>query len=243
MSRSPQALLLIALLPLASCAAVKTATGTPAMSPIAYPATLVPKRQETLGTGDESPRPASANSLWRNGARTFFHDQRASRVGDILTVNVQIADNAQLQDETVANRTSTANAGIGNLFGLETVIKHALPGVTTSSLINTNSTLASDGKGTVNRTETVNMTIAAVVTGVLPNGNLTIEGKQEVRVNNELRQLSVAGIVRPEDITASNTINHTQIAEARVSYGGKGQVTQVQRTPAAQALVAQYSPF
>ncbi len=240
---SRNALLILALLPLGACAAVKSATGTPAMSPIAYPAALVPKRQEALGSGDESPRPASANSLWRNGARTFFHDQRASRVGDILTVNVQIADNAQLQDETVANRTSSANAGIGNLFGLETVIKHALPGVTTSSLVNTNSTLASDGKGTVNRSESVSMTIAAVVTGVLPNGNLTIEGKQEVRVNNELRQLSVAGIVRPEDITSSNTINHTQIAEARVSYGGKGQVTQVQRTPAGQALVAQFSPF
>ena len=243
LNRTP-ILLAIAVLPLTACAAVKSATSTPSMSPITYPAALVPKRQEVLGSSDQdSPRPASANSLWRNGARTFFHDQRASRVGDILTVNVQIADNAQLQDETVANRTSTANAGIGNLFGLETVIKHALPGVTTSSLVNTNSTLASDGKGSVNRSETVDMTIAAVVTGVLPNGNLTIEGRQEVRVNNELRELTVAGIVRPEDITSSNTINHTQIAEARVSYGGKGQVTQVQRTPSGQALVAQYSPF
>ncbi len=236
-------LLVLAIVPLTACAAVKSATGTPAMSPITYPAALVPKAQEVLGTRDETPRPASANSLWRNGSRAFFHDQRASRVGDILTVDVQIADNAQLQNETVANRTSTANAGIGNLFGLETVIKHALPGVTTSSLINTNSALASDGKGSVNRSEAVSLTIAAVVTGVLPNGNLTIEGRQEVRVNNELRQLSVAGIVRPEDITSANTINHTQIAEARVSYGGKGQVTQVQRTPAAQGLVAQYSPF
>ena len=229
--------------PLAACSALHEATAAPTMSPITYPAALVPKVQEVLGSRDETPRPASANSLWRNGSRAFFHDQRASRVGDILTVDVQIADTAQLANETVANRTSTANAGIGNLFGLETVIKHALPGVTTSSLINTNSALASDGKGSVNRSETVDMTIAAVVTGVLPNGNLTIEGRQEVRVNNELRELTVAGIVRPEDITSSNTINHTQIAEARVSYGGKGQVTQVQRTPAAQALVAQYSPF
>jgi flagellar L-ring protein precursor FlgH len=87
------------------------------------------------------------------------------------------------------------------------------------------------------------MTIAAVVTGVLPNGNLTIVGKQEVRVNNELRQLSVAGIVRPEDITSSNTIAHTQIAEARVSYGGRGQLTEVQKTPAGQGILATYSPF
>ena len=87
------------------------------------------------------------------------------------------------------------------------------------------------------------MTIAAVVTGVLPNGNLTIEGKQEVRVNNELRQLMVAGIVRPEDITSSNTIAHTQIAEARVSYGGKGQLTTVQNVPAGQAILNKISPF
>jgi flagellar L-ring protein precursor FlgH len=129
------------------------------------------------------------------------------------------------------------------LFGLETLLKHALPGLTPGSLVNTNSTLAQDGKGSVNRSETVTMTIAAVVTGVLPNGNLTIQGRQEVRVNNELRQLSVAGIVRPEDITSSNTISHTQIAEARVSYGGKGQITQVQKTPAGQALLTEFAPF
>ena len=122
-------------------------------------------------------------------------------------------------------------------------MKHAIPGLSAANLVNTNSTLAQDGKGSVNRAETVAMTIAAVVTGVLPNGNLTIQGSQEVRINNEVRQLNVAGIVRPEDITSANTINHTQIAEARVSYGGKGQVTQVQRTPTVQALAAQYSPF
>ena len=232
-----------ALTPLAGCEALKSATGTPSLSPISYPAALVPKTQEVLGSHDDSPRPASANSLWRNGARTFFHDQRASKVGDILTINVVVADNAQLQNETTANRTSSTNLGFNNLFGLETLVKHAIPGLAAASLVNTNSTLAQDGKGSVNRSEAINLTIAAVVTGVLPNGNLTIEGRQEVRVNNELRVLTVAGIVRPEDITSANTIQHTQIAEARVSYGGKGQITQVQRTPTVQALVAQYSPF
>ena len=237
-------LALVATAPLAACAQLKTATGTPELSPIKYPAALVPKEQANLGDHpDEAPRPASANSLWRNGARTFFHDQRASKVGDILTVNVTISDSAQLNNETVANRTSSVNGGFNNLFGLETVLKHALPGLNAGSLVNTSSTLAQDGKGSVNRSEAVAMTIAAVVTGVLPNGNLTIQGSQEVRVNNEIRQLNVAGIVRPEDITSANTINHTQIAEARVSYGGKGQVTQVQRTPTIQALAAQYSPF
>ena len=174
-TRALPLLLCAALAPLAACNSLKTATGTPAMSPISYPAPLVPERQEVLGSRDESPRPASANSLWRNGARTFFHDQRASRVGDILTVDVQISDNAQLQDETVANRTSTANAGVGNLFGLETVLKHALPGLTASSLVNTNSALASDGKGSVNRSEAVTMTIAAVVGGVRLIDNVALD--------------------------------------------------------------------
>ena len=236
--------LALALAPLAACSSLKTAVATPEMSPIKYPAALVPKEQANIGDhADEAPRPASANSLWRNGARTFFHDQRAGKVGDILTVNVTISDKAQLNDETQANRTSSVNGGFNNLFGLETLLKHAAPGLNAASLVNTNSALAQDGKGSVNRAETVAMTIAAVVTSVLPNGNLTIQGSQEVRVNNEVRQLTVAGIVRPEDITAANTINHTQIAEARVSYGGKGQVTQVQRTPTIQALAAQYSPF
>ena len=237
-------LALAALLPLQACSALKTAVATPEMSPIKYPAALVPKSQGDIGDHpDSAPREASANSLWRNGARTFFHDQRASKVGDILTVNVTISDSAQVSNETVANRTSSVNGGFNNLFGLETLVKHAIPGLTAANLVNTNSTLAQDGKGSVNRAETVAMTIAAVVTGVLPNGNLTIQGSQEVRINNEVRQLNVAGIVRPEDITSANTINHTQIAEARVSYGGKGQVTQVQRTPTIQALAAQYSPF
>jgi flagellar L-ring protein precursor FlgH len=241
-SRTPL-LLVLAMLPLAACSALKDATGTPEMSPITYPAALIPKSQEILGSRDETPRAASANSLWRNGSRTFFHDQRASKVGDILTIDVNITDTANLANETVAGRTASTSMGITNLFGLETLLAK-IPGLSAAgSLVNTNSTLASDGKGTVNRSEAINMTIAAVVTGVLPNGNLTIVGKQEVRVNNELRQLSVAGIVRPEDITSSNTIAHTQIAEARVSYGGRGQLTEVQKTPAGQGILATYSPF
>ena len=242
--RKLQVLALLVLVPLQACSSLKTAVATPDLSPIRYPAALVPKSQGDLGDHPtSSPTPTSANSLWRNGARTFFHDQRASTIGDILTVNITISDSAQLSNETVANRTSSVNGGFNNLFGLETLLKHAVPGLNAASLVNTNSTLAQDGKGSVNRSETVILTLAAVVTSVLPNGNLTIQGSQEVRVNNEVRQLVIAGIVRPEDISAANTISHTQIAEARVSYGGKGQVTQVQRTPSIQALAAQYSPF
>ena len=102
---------------------------------------------------------------------------------------------------------------------------------------------ASDGKGVITRSESITLTVAAVVTGVLPNGNLIIQGRQEVTTNNEMRELTVSGIVRPEDISSTNTINHTQIAEARIVYGGKGDVSRIQKAPAAQALMEKYSPF
>ena len=242
--RARPALALLALAPLAACASIHNAVATPAMSPIVYPVAQAPVRPTMLETRDESPRPAGANSLWRNGARSFFHDQRASRVGDILTVNIEIADKAQLSNATTANRKASTDVGAGNLLGLTTPLAKLLPkSFDPSHLVGTTSDLESAGQGSVNRSEAVSLTIAAVVTSILPNGNLAIEGRQEVRINSELRELTIAGIVRPEDITSSNTIKHTQIAEARVSYGGKGQVTNVQKTPAMQALLGSFSPF
>jgi flagellar L-ring protein precursor FlgH len=244
MSSRPLTALIVAMLPLAACASINAAANTPTLSPISYPAPLVAKSGPGLGQRDDGQaRAASANSLWRNGSRNFFNDQRASKVGDILQVSVQIADTAQLANETVANRTASAQAGFSNLFGLETILLHALPGLSTTNLINSNSALASDGKGSVNRSETINTVISAVITGVLPNGNLTIEGDQEVLVNNEMRRVAIAGIVRPQDITSTNTISNAQIAQARIEYGGKGQLTQIQKSPTANALAAQYSPF
>jgi len=231
------------LLPLAACSSVKEAVSTPQMSAIAYPAKLIPSEQTVIVPAD-APRPASPNSLWRNGARAFFHDQRASHIGDILTVNIAINDNAKLQNETVANRKASSSLGIPNLLGFESTLGRILPkSFNPSSAISTNSANQSDGQASVNRSEAISLTIAAVVTQVLPNGNLVIQGKQEVRINQELRELTVAGIVRPEDITSSNTIQHTQIAEARVSYGGKGQLSTVQGVPAGQAILNKFSPF
>lgn len=234
------ALLLLA--PLAACGTVSEAINGPTLTPMAYPTPLMPTAQAVIDPAAQ--RAASANSLWRVGARAFFHDQRASKVGDILTVQIEIKDNANLSNQTSTNRESEVGGGISNLLGLETSIAKALPGnYNTANLVNagTNSSMA--GSGSVNRSETLSMTVAAVVSSVLPNGNLVIQGRQEVRVNQELRELTVAGIVRPEDITATNTIRHSQIAEARVSYGGRGSVSRVQRVPVGQALVEQFTPF
>jgi flagellar L-ring protein precursor FlgH len=243
MSRQTLAALCTLALPLAACASIKETVQGPKLDAIAYPASLVPTKQEILVPAD-GPRPQSPNSLWRNGARAFFHDQRASHVGDILTVLITINDSAQLQDETVANRQASDQLGLTNLFGLESTLGRLLPkAFVPSTALNTNSNSQSDGKGSVNRSEAITLTIAAVVSSVLPNGNLVIQGNQEVKINNELRQLTVAGIVRPEDITAANTINHTQIAEARVSYGGKGAIASAQNPPVGQQLVTKFSPF
>lgn len=227
---------------LAGCSTVAETVRGPELAPVAYPASLVPVSQ-VYGTID-NPRAASANSLWRTGARTFFGDQRARRIGDILTVNINIDDRAQTQNSTVRSRSNDISGGISNFFGLENSLGQAFPGgFDPQNLVGLEGGSNASGSGAVSRAERVNLTIAAVVTDVMSNGNLVIQGRQEVRTNREVRELTVAGIVRPEDITAANTIAHTQIAEARISYGGRGDISRMQATPAAQSLVERFSPF
>lgn len=234
---------------LSACSTAVEALRGPQLAPIGYPSALVPVSQPVLVPVDPGPsRPsalaAGANSLWRAGARTFFGDQRAKTVGDILTVQIDIDDSAQVQTTTSRTRSNEANAGVGNLFGLESSLGRVLPSAyDPTKAIGLTGDYKSDGTGSINRSEKVSLTIAAVVTGLLPNGNLIIQGRQEVRTNREIRELTVAGIVRPEDVTAANTIKHTQIAEARISYGGRGDVSRTQAPPAAQALVEKFSPF
>jgi len=236
-------LALAALAPLGACSSVAEAVHGPELAPVGYPAALVP-REQTILEPRESPGPGSANSLWRNGARAFFADQRASRVGDIVTVEINIDDSAKTTNTTSAGRTTTMNAGVPHMFGLESSLGKILPGAyDPANMIDTNTKTSNAGAGSIDRQEKIQTTIAAVVTAVLPNGNLVIQGTQEVRTNFDIRQLTVAGIVRPEDISSSNTIKHTQIAEARISYGGRGDISRVQKTPAGQALTEKFWPF
>ena len=241
-------LALVALIPLAACSTAMEAVRGPNMTPVGYPAALVPQNQNVLplaaSAREPLPSPAGANSLWRTGARAFFVDQRASRVGDILTVNIDIDDSAKTSNSSNSSRKSDSTAGVPHFLGLESSLGKILPGdFDPSNAIETTSSHSNAGSGAVTRSEKISLTIAAVVTTVLPNGNLVIQGTQEVRTNNELRQLTVAGIVRPEDISSANTIRHTQIAEARISYGGRGDISRVQAAPAAQSLVERFSPF
>jgi flagellar L-ring protein precursor FlgH len=166
------------------------------------------------------------NSLWQPGAKSFFHDPRANHIGDVITVNVSVADTAKLQNSTSRARTNSDNANLTNMFGLEKVLPSSMD---PTSLVKMGSDTSNVGTGSVNRQESINMTLAALVAQVLPNGNLVIDGHQQVRVNNEMRDMRVSGIVRREDITQDNTVNLAQIAEARISYGGQGTVSDVQQ--------------
>jgi flagellar L-ring protein precursor FlgH len=184
----------------------------------------------------------NANSLWRNGSRAFFKDQRASRIGDILTVTVNITDKANIANETQRSRTNKEDSGITDFVGAQTLgaqAKKVLPG----RILTADSTASSDGKGSVNRQEALQTNVAAVVTQLLPNGNLVVEGKQEIRVNFEIRELIVAGIVRPEDIQSDNTIDSSKIAQARIAYGGRGQITDVQQPRYGQQVMDVLLPF
>jgi flagellar L-ring protein FlgH len=183
------------------------------------------------------------NSLWQAGSRAFFKDQRAAQVGDILTVVVNFDEKAQFNNETQRQRTSSDTESAGSLFGLETKIPKIFTGANPSSLINTAGTSNADGKATMDREEQVNVQVAALVTQVLPNGNLVVQGHQEFRVNFEVRELQVAGVIRPQDITSINTVDYSKLAEARISYAGRGQLMDIQQPRYGQQLLDIVAPF
>ena len=186
----------------------------------------------------------NSNSLWQPGSRAFFQDNRARRVGDILKVTVRIKDKAELDSQRNNSRNNTVSASAGSLFGLDSLATAWLPGkADNANLLDATGSRSGAGGGTVEREETIETEIAAMVTQILPNGNLVIKGDQEIRVNFELRQVSVSGIVRPEDISADNHVDSNMIAEARISYGGRGTISDTQQPPLGYQIMDVLSPF
>ena len=223
---------------------IKNVGKAPDMTPIESPTTINGVREVSLPMPATYREPANPNSLWRPGARAFFKDQRARRTGDIVTIVIDIDDRARLDNTTERTRTNGETAELPAFGGLEQSLVDLLPdGANASQLVDLSSGSSSRGEGSVDRREDVELTIAAIVTNVLPNGNLVVAGRQEVRVNYELRELTVTGIIRPEDISNANRIDHTQIAEARISYGGRGQLTDVQQARYGQQLYDILFPF
>jgi flagellar L-ring protein precursor FlgH len=185
--------------------------------------------------------PAMTGSLWRQGSKTFFRDQRARSVGDLLTVSVNLQEQAEFANQTNLSRTTQNGASV---TGLGTLLGHLFPG-----LINSNPNVSSagndstQGQGDIKRAETLVVNVAATVVQVLPNKNLEIVGSQEIRLNNELRQLQIRGLVRPEDIHSDNTIGSDKVAEARIAYGGRGVSSDLQRPTWGQDVLNRLSPF
>jgi flagellar L-ring protein precursor FlgH len=216
----------------------------PEMTPSSDPTKEASYRPMTMPMPAVQTATPQVGALWRSGSRAFFKDQRAALVGDILTVLVNITDAADIVDGTTATRTGSEAMGLPNLFGLEaTVIPKLLAGSTASNLISASSTNTNNGSGEIKRNETVTLRLAGVITQVLPNGNLVVAARQEVRVNSELRQLIVSGVVRPQDIASDNTVLHDRMAEARIAYGGKGQLTDLQTARWGQQVIDILAPF
>lgn len=217
----------------------------PQMSAIENPAQKRDYRPVSMPMPAPEVASPTANSLWRPGARAFFKDQRAGEVGDILTVVVDIeGEKAELDNSTSRTRGANESAGVPNMLGLETSLGKILPdGVNPAALASLDTDSSHTGQGSIEREETINIRLAAVVLQVLPNGNLVIAGRQEVRVNAELRELAVTGVIRPQDIRSDNTIAWDKIAEARISYGGRGTISDVQQPRYGQQIFDIIFPF
>lgn len=235
------ALLALALLP--GCGSLER------LSEVGRPPALAPI-ESPEGRPVSMPMPApqmpltASNSLWRPGSRTFLRDQRAAQVGDLVTVLVSIQDEAQLQNRTEREREGTDTFGMPRLLGLESSVTRILPNVVDPSrLLETSGAQTTSGTGTVRRTENVTLRVAATVTQALPNGNLVVAGRQQVRVNHELRDLQVSGIIRPQDIASDNTVRHDRLAEARIAYGGRGTLSDVQAPRYGQQVLDIILPF
>ncbi len=223
------------------------------LSELGRPPTMTPPSDPTLSDSYRPltmPMPApeiavpEANALWRTGSRAFFRDQRAAQVGDIVTVLVNITDAADFKNNTSAGRTGAETMGLPNLFGFEAALPRILSkAVNASQLVSASSANNNAGTAELKRNETVTLRLAGVITQVLPNGNLVVAARQEVRVNSELRQLQVSGVIRSQDIASDNTVQHDRMAEARISYGGRGQLTDVQNPRWGQQALDILLPF
>lgn len=191
------------------------------------------------------------NSLWSSDRQTFFKDQRASDVGDIITVLINISDEAELENETSRSRNASEGLDTPALLGyaneLDRIFNEDITDengvLQNTNILDTTSNSNHTGSGTTEREEEITVQLAAIVTQELPNGNLVINGRQEVVVNFEKRLLLINGIIRPEDITINNTISSEQIAEARIAYGGEGQITDMQQPRYGQQLYDIIFPF
>ncbi len=230
----------LALAFLAGCAINPDEIGkAPSMSPVGAGLTTASVPINTSPT----PRPVykPGNSLWQDASANLFHDPRASRVGDIVTVKISIKDKATL--DNTSNRSRKSNGNLNANLTYSANFPNLQTAGTGSFSPSADSQTSTDSEGEIKRSENIDLLVAAVVTNVLPNGNLMISGTQEVRVNYEVRILNVAGVIRPGDISTDNAVSYDKIAEARISYGGRGRISEIQQPAWGQQIVDAITPF
>ncbi|MGR3806003.1 flagellar basal body L-ring protein FlgH [Marinibacterium profundimaris] len=219
-------------------------TGKPNFTPVEDGDEQVAMRWPGLPMYAEPNRVVDGASLWSGSRQSLLGDRRASSRGDILTVVIEIDESAEISNDTARERSGSESLSVEGLFGLPQRINDGLPdGASLDDAVAIGSSGSSSGKGSVKRNEKLELRVAATVVNVLPNGVLEIEGTQQVRVNFELRELMVAGFVRPTDISRQNQITYDKIAAARISYGGRGQITQVQQPRYGQRALDYVLPF
>ncbi|SFD09962.1 flagellar basal body L-ring protein FlgH [Tropicimonas isoalkanivorans] len=238
------ATLLLLTLTLAGCARVTEVGKRPAFTPNSntyeHRAMSVIPLPETT----EPFRKSDTASLWSKDRQSLLGDRRASKRGDILTVVIEIDDKAEMSNTTARSRSSGEQMGVSDLFGLPQRINENMPaGSSMDPAVKAHSNSSSEGDGSVKRREKLTLRVAATVVEVLQNGVLQIKGSQEVRVNFEIRELLVSGYVRPEDITRMNEVTYDKIASARISYGGRGQLSDVQQPRYGQQIADIILPF
>ncbi|MDO9713025.1 flagellar basal body L-ring protein FlgH [Paracraurococcus lichenis] len=211
-----------------------TITAPGEIASVPPPGPVDPPLEAAMRPGEVVPEARMAGSLWRAGSRTFFRDQRARAVGDLLTVEIEIDHIAQFDNQTRLGRDNAQSLSSPALFGFQGILSRLVRPIaggstTPGSVVDVSSNSTANGTGQIRREEKIKLQVAATVVRRLPSGNLEIAGSQEIRVNNELREIGVRGIIRPEDIQATNRIASDKIAEARVSYGGRGVASDLQR--------------
>ncbi|WP_300515705.1 flagellar basal body L-ring protein FlgH [Aliiroseovarius sp.] len=238
------AFLISLVLAASACGRLENVGKAPAMTPVEGGTEYAAMNRAGLPVDTEGQRPVDRASLWSGGRQSLLGDRRAQASGDILTVVIEINDQAEFSNDSARSRSGTETMGVPHLFGIPQTVDQVLPtGATMGSAVETTSNSASSGSGSTKRNEKLTLRVAATVIGTLPNGVLQIQGTQEVRVNFELRELIVTGFVRPEDISRQNEIPYDKIASARISYGGRGQITDVQQPRYGQQVADIILPF
>jgi len=238
-----RALIVCSLIPVAACSSLEEVGRAPALSPIESSDEFRAMTSAPLPTYSERGAPNGEASLWSGSRGSLLGDRRASQSGDIMTVVIEIDDKAEISNSTGRARTGSNSMGISSLFGIPERLAEAVPGLELDPAIGASSATSFNGNGSVSRNEKLTLRVAVTVIERLPNGVLRIQGSQEVRVNFEVRELIVTGFVRPEDISRQNEITYDKIAGARISYGGRGQITAMQQPSLGQQITDIVSPY